>query len=41
MKEAEQLVIRGFFDTILNLITFSPIRGKLQDKIDSKMQEGA
>ena len=39
-KEAEQLVIRGFFDTILNLITFSPIRGKLQDKIDSKMQEG-
>ncbi len=38
-KEAEQLVIRGFFDTILNLITFSPIRGKLQDKIDSKMQE--
>lgn len=40
-KEAEQLVIRGFFDTILNLITFAPIRGKLQDKIDSKMQEGA
>ena len=39
-KEAEQLVIRGFFDTILNLITFAPIRGKLQDKIDSKMQEG-
>ena len=39
-KEAEQLVIRGFFDTILNLITFSPIRGKLQDKIDSKMQGG-
>ncbi len=40
LKEAEQLVIRGFFDTILNLITFSPIRGKLQEKIDSKMQEG-
>ena len=39
-KEAEQLVIRGFFDTILNRITFAPIRGKLQNKIDSKMQEG-
>ena len=39
-KEAEKLVIRGFFDTILNLITYTPIRGKLQDKIDSKMQEG-
>ncbi|MBR6089877.1 MAG: Fe-S cluster assembly protein SufD [Anaerolineaceae bacterium] len=39
-REAEKLVIRGFFDTILNLITYSPIRGKLQDKIDSKMQEG-
>ena len=39
-RQAEQLVIRGFFDTILNLITFSPIRGKLQDKIDSKMREG-
>jgi Fe-S cluster assembly protein SufD len=38
-KEAEQLVIRGFFDTILNRITFAPIRGKLQNKIDSKMQE--
>ncbi len=40
-REAEKLVIRGFFDTILNLITFAPIRGKLQEKIDSKMQEGA
>jgi Fe-S cluster assembly protein SufD len=39
-REAEKLVIRGFFDTILNLVTYSPIRGKLQDKIDSKMQEG-
>ncbi|MBQ6519629.1 MAG: Fe-S cluster assembly protein SufD [Anaerolineaceae bacterium] len=39
-REAEKLVIRGFFDTILNLITYSPIRGKLQSKIDSKMQEG-
>ena len=39
-REAEKLVIRGFFDTILNLITYTPIRGKLQDKIDSKMQEG-
>ena len=39
-KEAEQLVIRGFFDTILNLITYAPIRGKLQEKISSKMQEG-
>lgn len=39
-KEAEKLVIRGFFDTILNLITYAPIRGKLQDKIDTKMQEG-
>ena len=36
-REAEKLVIRGFFDTILNLVTYSPIRGKLQDKIDSKM----
>ena len=39
-REAEKLVIRGFFDTILNLVTYSPIRGKLQNKIDSKMQEG-
>ncbi len=39
-REAEKLVIRGFFDTILNLVTYSPIRGKLQSKIDSKMQEG-
>ena len=39
-REAEQLVIRGFFDEILNRITFSPIRGKLQEKIDSKMQKG-
>lgn len=39
-KEAEKLVIRGFFDTILNSITYSPIRGKLQDKIGFKMQEG-
>ena len=36
-REAEKLVIRGFFDTILNLVTYSPIRGKLQSKIDSKM----
>ena len=39
-REAEKLVIRGFFDTILNLVTYAPIRGKLQDKIDLKMQEG-
>ena len=39
-KEAEQLVVRGFFDTILNRITYSPIRGKLQEKIGLKMQEG-
>ena len=39
-REAEKLVIRGFFDTILNLVTYSPIRGKLQSKIDSKMEEG-
>ena len=39
-REAEKLVIRGFFDTILNLVTYSPIRGKLQNKIDQKMQEG-
>ena len=39
-REAEKLVIRGFFDTILNLVTYSPIRGKLQDKIDSKMLQG-
>ena len=39
-REAEKLVIRGFFDTILNLVTYAPIRGKLQDKIDSKMLQG-
>lgn len=39
-REAEKLVIRGFFDTILNLVTYSPIRGKLQDKIDQKMLQG-
>ena len=39
-REAEKLVIRGFFDTILNLVTYSPIRGKLQNKIDSKMLQG-
>lgn len=39
-KDAERLVIQGFFDTVLNLISFSPIRMKLQEKIGQKMIEG-
>ena len=39
LREAERLIVTGFFDTILNLVTYSPIRGKLQEKIGMKMQE--
>ena len=39
LQEAERLIVQGFFDTILNLVTYSPIRGKLQEKIGMKMQE--
>ncbi len=39
LREAERLIVQGFFDTILNLVTYSPIRGKLQEKIGLKMQE--
>ncbi len=36
-KEAERLVIQGFFDQVLNLVTYSPIRAKLQEKIAGKL----
>lgn len=39
-KEAERLVIQGFFDQVLNLFTYAPIRVKLQEKIGMKMLEG-
>lgn len=39
-KQAERLVVQGFFDTVLNLITYAPIRSKLQKKIGDKMAEG-
>lgn len=35
--EAERLIIQGFFDTILDRITYEPIRTKLQEEILRKM----
>lgn len=35
--DAKRLVIQGFFDTVLNKITYDPIRIKLQEKIYRKM----
>lgn len=39
-KEAKKLIIQGYFDTVLNLISYEPIRSKLQEKIVQKMDEG-
>ncbi len=35
--EAEKLIIQGFFDTILDRITYEPVRTKLQEEIVRKM----
>ncbi len=37
--DAERLIIQGFFDTILNRISYEPIRTKLQEKIYQKMDQ--
>lgn len=37
--DAKRLVIQGFFDTVLNKITYDPIRTKLQEKIYRKMDD--
>jgi len=36
-NESELLILQGYFDAILNNITYDPIREKLKEKIYLKM----